>query len=90
MTRARPTMPRNVTGRDDAIINKALAYAITTIKDLPKVRQEWSDCEDMRAMLEARLPNTTARDWVMQGVRQHIGLDPLIIGRKVGHLTVVK
>jgi hypothetical protein len=36
-----------VTGRDDYIIRKALAYAITTIRGLPEHRQEWSDLQDM-------------------------------------------
>jgi hypothetical protein len=45
----------NVTGRDGYIIAKALAYAISAIEALPPRWQEWSDCEDMKAILRARM-----------------------------------
>jgi hypothetical protein len=39
--------------RDNFILAKALAYAIEAIESLPKNRQEWSDCQDMKAILVA-------------------------------------
>jgi hypothetical protein len=42
-----------VTGRDNYIIFKALAYAIATIQSLPERYQEWSDMCDMCALLRS-------------------------------------
>ena len=47
----------NITGRDDYIIAKALAYAIATIPHLPKAFQESSDRDDMLQLLRAVHPN---------------------------------
>lgn len=43
-----------VTGRDDWVMAKALAYAVTTIDLLPRRWQEASDCRDMKALLLRR------------------------------------
>lgn len=40
-----------ITGRDGFIIRKALAYGIVAICQLPKEQQEYSDMQDMRAIL---------------------------------------
>ena len=92
MTNTNQNKAQSITGRDDMIINKALAYAILTIENLPRERQEQSDCDDMRALLVARTSSAAHRDHVMQGARAHIGLDdePFFVGRQVGHLTVIK
>jgi len=45
--------PVNLTGRDDYIIIKALAFAIITIERLPERWQPWSDLQDMRKLLFA-------------------------------------
>lgn len=68
-------MGRNITGRDDFIFVKALAYAIATIERLPSERQEWSDCEDMRDLLEACVPNPAYRAEVMRCARWHMGYE---------------
>jgi hypothetical protein len=65
----------DVTGRDSYIIVKALAYAIATIEGLPECRQEVSDCEDMAALLKALCPNEAQRNYVVFGVRAHMGLN---------------
>ena len=70
-------MRMNVTGRDGYIVAKALAYAILTIESLPEERQEYSDCLDMRALLEAGLAgNNAALDHVLSSARGHI--DPVL------------
>ena len=41
----------SITGRDNYIILKALAYAIKTIRNLPASRQERADMKDMECLL---------------------------------------
>jgi hypothetical protein len=62
----------NVTGRDDYIIAKSLAYAISIIDALPQERQEGSDREDMARLLAAMRGND-----MMGGARAHLGLNVL-------------
>jgi hypothetical protein len=66
----------NITGRDNIIIAKALAYAITTIDSLPRVRQEGSDRDDMLDLLSAMVPDEAQRSEIMQGARRHMGFEP--------------
>ena len=49
------TNTASVTGRDGFIITKALAYAITMIDSLPAEKQEWSDRQDMVAIMKSNL-----------------------------------
>ncbi|WP_108459231.1 hypothetical protein [Devosia naphthalenivorans] len=44
----------DLTGRDDFIINKALAYAVVCIQNLPKERRPNSDMSDMLDILRHR------------------------------------
>lgn len=90
MTLSRATMPRDITGRDDYILNKTLAYAITTIENLPKVRQESSDCDDMRALLEARVPNAAQRAEVMRSARAHMGYEKFFMESHIAKPEVIK
>ena len=54
-------MPEDsVTGRDDYIMAKALYYAIKYLETLPELLQEWSDKQDMVAILHAQFPAITA------------------------------
>jgi len=66
----------DVTGRDSYIVHKALAYAIATIQNLPKQRQEYSDMLDMCALLKA---NPAACIFILEA-QNHMGvpinLDP--------------
>jgi hypothetical protein len=68
-----------ITGRDDDIMIKALAYAIATITNLPAIRQEASDCEDMVDLLRAMAPREDYRAWITKGVRAHMGLEPFFL-----------
>ena len=43
----------DITGRDDYLVRKALAYAIETIEGLPKRWQEQSDQQQMLLLLES-------------------------------------
>jgi hypothetical protein len=63
--------PGGVTGRDAYILAKALAYAIQTIEALPERWQEWSDCRDMQAILEASC-SLRMRKTITTGVRLHL------------------
>src|SRR5205823_5474981 len=47
----RRRQPASVTGRDGYLVLQALAYTILTIEALPKCQQEWSNKEDMKALL---------------------------------------
>lgn len=60
-----------VTGRDGFIVAKALAYAITAIEQLPSRWQERSDCNDMRAILNAWF-GQSVRNWVIHNARDHL------------------
>lgn len=60
--RSRPvSADGGITGRDNYIILKALAYAIAVIEALPIERQEGSDCADMRDLLHHFVPAAAAR-----------------------------
>jgi hypothetical protein len=59
-----------ITGRDHTIICKALAYAIVAIEHLPEKWQEWSDKEDMRALLDAMAGED--RDYIITTARSHL------------------
>lgn len=63
------TRVESITGRDNYIMCKALAYAIVTIDRLPERWQEQSDQSDMKALLEAL---TTAPDMYLIRARSHI------------------
>jgi len=56
-TEQRPLRPRaspdSITGRDGYIVCQALVYAIEVIAALPIEYQEWSNREDMKALLAA-------------------------------------
>jgi hypothetical protein len=45
----------NITGRDEDIITKAIAYAVGAIDGLPDSQQEVSDREDMITILHVRV-----------------------------------
>jgi hypothetical protein len=47
--------PDSITGRDGYIVAQALAYAILVIESLSKEWQESSNCQDMKAIFEARV-----------------------------------
>jgi hypothetical protein len=63
-------MSNSVTGRDHAAICKALAYAIVAIERLPDLWQEWSDKEDMRALLDVIAGKD--RDYYITTARAHL------------------
>ncbi|MDO9714289.1 hypothetical protein [Paracraurococcus lichenis] len=69
----------SITGRDDYLIVKALAYTITTIPHLPEVRQEASDCEDMIDLFAALVPDDAARERIMHSVRAHLGFEKFFL-----------
>jgi hypothetical protein len=50
--RRRQRVPASVTGRDGYLVLQALAYAITTIEGLPEDRQEYSNKEQMKRLLD--------------------------------------
>jgi hypothetical protein len=66
----------NATDRDGFIMAKALAYAITTIDSLPRVRQEGSDRDDMLDLLSAMVPDEAQRREIMLSARRHMGFEP--------------
>jgi len=69
----------DVTGRDYDILVKALAYAITAIDSLPRIRQEVSDCDDMRRLLAAMRPNTRWHREEIMAARRHMGFEPFFL-----------
>jgi len=69
----------DVTGRDYDIFAKALAYAITTIDSLPRIRQEASDCDDMRRLLAAMRPNAKWHHMEIMAARQHMGFEQFFL-----------
>lgn len=69
----------DVTGRDYDILMKALAYAITTIDHLPRIRQEASDCDDMRRLLVAMRPDWRRCYEEIMTARRHVGLEPFFL-----------
>jgi hypothetical protein len=46
----------DVTGRDGLVMAKALWYALKYIEGLPENLREWSDQQDMKAVLVGRFP----------------------------------
>jgi hypothetical protein len=62
----------SVTGRDDLIITKALAYAVETIRRLPTHLQEASDAADMQRLLEHMMPDASHRQYRIDGARAHM------------------
>ncbi|HWL82098.1 MAG TPA: hypothetical protein VNR89_14205 [Roseomonas sp.] len=67
-----------MTGRDYDIVSKALAYAITTIDNLPRRQQEGSDRDDMALLLAAMEPNRFWHDEALRTARRHMGLEPCL------------
>jgi hypothetical protein len=63
--------PNSITGRDAYIVAKALVYAVETIEALPERWQEWSDCQDMKAILETSC-SSRMRETITAGVRLHL------------------
>ena len=68
----------NVTGRDYDIVSKALAYAITTIDNLPRRQQEGSDRDDMVLLLAAMRPDGHWFGEEIMTARRHMGLEPCL------------
>ena len=66
----KPTPKTSITGRDGFIIAKALAYAIVAIDQLPEKRQEYSDQQDMRALLQYCAGDSA--EFHMVNARSHI------------------
>ena len=52
MRHNRSRQRRQVTIRDIYVTAKALAYAVVTIERLPAERQEWSDMQNMKSLLD--------------------------------------
>jgi hypothetical protein len=63
MTKRPKNAYRGVTGRDSFIMAKALAYAIETIRRLPRDWQEFSDMTDMLKLLKANAGSNMARHY---------------------------
>jgi hypothetical protein len=61
----------SVTGRDGYIVAKALAYAIDAIEAQPRRWQEWSDCQDMKAIL-ATIFGSSMCAMVINSARLHL------------------
>ena len=71
--------------RGRLMVAKALAYAIGTIETLPLERQEWSDAQDMKFIL-----NECFAEWathVADAVEHHTGKRPDLIDGKSGDYT---
>lgn len=88
--RAANSPTASVTGRDGYIINKALAYAISTIRALPKEQREESDAEDMLALLEHLVPSVEQRLYIFRGVLDHMDRDRLFMTPRPIPLPPVK
>jgi hypothetical protein len=63
--------PKSITGRDGYIVAQALAYAILVIEALPNHSQEYSNCQDMKAIFEARV-SEQMRAILMESARFHL------------------
>ena len=74
----------SVTGRDDLIVAKALAYAIAFMDSLPEEKQERSDRADMVALLHAAVSDPVQRERLARGVEVHTGELPDLTDWKVG------
>jgi hypothetical protein len=73
-----------ITGRDDYIIAKALAYAIAFIDELPEDQQAASDRNNMAALLVAKVPDHVEREKLVRDVELHTGVPPDLIDFKIG------
>jgi hypothetical protein len=62
----------DVTGRDNYIIAKALAYAIQAIDDLPTHWQEKGDQDDMKRLLEHMIASDDQLAEVQENARNHL------------------
>jgi hypothetical protein len=51
----------NVTGRDEYLVNNAIAFAINTIQNLPASVQRKDDLRDLYDLLKSRLPSAFLR-----------------------------
>ena len=69
----RNTKTKSITGRDGTIVCKALAYAISSILQLPLRQREVSDMLDMRALLD-HLSNG-ASEYYIDGALSHLSGD---------------
>jgi len=66
-------MRQGVTGRDDYILKKALAYAIVCIRGLPSDRQEIPDRNDMLKLFEHFCDSNPLQQYFfINGARSHI------------------
>lgn len=68
-------MDTQITGRDNYIIAKALAYAVLTIDNLPRARQERSDRNDMLSLLIARVGPSGQLVSVLMNAEAHVGAE---------------
>jgi len=75
----RRRQPASVTGRDGYLVLQALAYTILTIEALPKCQQEWSNKEDMKALLHVLSRGDS--EYYPDDARRHIeGIRPRLSG----------
>ena len=65
----------DVTGRDDYIIAKALAYAITAIEVLPFRDSEWSDQQDMKKLFDHIVTGDGERARLIEDARRKLAPD---------------
>ena len=79
-------MQNDTTGRDRHITVKALAYAIGAIQALPPEQQEWSDLQDMIAVLRTRCPNGKEQDFWADTVERHLGYRPVFVDEKAAEV----
>jgi hypothetical protein len=62
----------SITGRDVYITAKALLYAIEAINALPPQHQEWSDLQDMKALLFRMIRDPDALITMRMDVLAHV------------------
>jgi hypothetical protein len=62
---------QSVTGRDGYLIRQALAYTVTAIELLPEERQEQSNAQDMRLILDC-LCSPFLRQHFLDNARTHL------------------
>ena len=72
---------KDITGRDDYVIAKALTYAIAFIGSLPPKNQEQSDRDDMVTLLRARTSDDI-RTILADTVHSKTGIRPALTDRK--------
>lgn len=61
-----------ITGRDDEVWLKALAYAIVTVQALPPNRQEPDFIDDMTKLLYSHVPDQEGREYLLRLALMHI------------------